>query len=71
MVELPSFPKEKTSIFIISGILLYLGSSYLNILKSDSATLGIWMGVLLILIGAIAQIKNWFYYWEQKTKKSS
>ncbi len=62
---LPEIPKSKTLGFLFIGSLLYLGSTYLNNQYSGSATLGIWLGILLIVIGIFAQITNWEIYWKK------
>ena len=58
-------PETKTLGFLLLGILLYLGSIYLN--ASDSLD---WAATLIsaILIGfaLVAQIKNTFLYWEDR-----
>jgi hypothetical protein len=56
-------PEKKTSLFLIAGVVLYLGSAYLNTLKVDLANLiGLFLGGLLIVISIIAQIKLWYRY---------
>ena len=58
-------PETKTLGFLFLGILLYLGSIYLN--ASDSLY---WAATIIsaILIGfaLVAQIKNTFLYWEER-----
>jgi len=61
MSALPAIPKRTTSAFAFIGVILYLGSTYLNILEKDSATLGIWGGILLIVIATIFQIIIWIW----------
>lgn len=68
-MAIPEWPDKKTSIFVVSGIVLYLGSSYLNVLKADSGTWGVWIGLLLIVVATAAQIKNWFDYWNKKLQE--
>ena len=61
MSALPQIPKRTTSAFLFLGILLYLGSTYMNFLKEDSAVLGIWIGITLIAIAIIFQIATWIF----------
>ena len=68
MVNLPEIPKSKTLGFLFLGIVLYLGSTYLNMLKPDSAIIGIAFGIGLIIIGMFAQINNWIIYWNKKSR---
>lgn len=59
-------PKQKTTAFLFIGTIFFLGSSYLNFLKEPSAFIGIFLSALVIIITLIAQIINWFYYWDNK-----
>jgi hypothetical protein len=63
VVNIPEIPKSKTLGFLFLGIILYIGSSYLNILKADSSDIGIFFGIGIIVIASIAQIINWILYW--------
>ncbi len=65
-LSLPEIPSSKTLGFAFLGILLYLGSTYLNILKSDSATFGLWLGIILIIVALFAQIINWVIFWNDQ-----
>lgn len=68
-MELPQIPKSKILGFIFLGILLYLGSLYLNILKVGIADIGVGFGLLLIGLGMVAQIINWRIYFSNKIKR--
>lgn len=58
-------PETKTLGFLLLGILLYLGSIYLN--ASDSlywaATI---VSAILVGFALVAQIKNTLLYWEER-----
>ena len=58
-------PETRTLGFLFLGILLYLGSIYLN--AGDSlywaATI---MSAILIAFALVAQIKSSFLYWEER-----
>ncbi|MHB8602006.1 MAG: hypothetical protein ACYC6W_09625 [Nitrosotalea sp.] len=64
-INLPKISDKKTIAFVSLGIILYLGSAYLNILKTSSADIGVYSGIGLIILGSLAQIKNWLIYWKK------
>lgn len=57
--------ESKSLGFLFLGIVLYLGSSYLNVLKGHSANFGVYLSIFIILIASISQIVNWFRYWQR------
>lgn len=64
-MNMPEIPKSKTLGFVFLGIILYIGSSYLNILKSNSSDIGMYLGLAMIIGASIAQIVNWIRYWKK------
>lgn len=66
MVKLPEIPVKKTTAFLFLGILLYLGSAYLNILQGGSASLGIPISEAVMAIAILAQVINWLGFWHKK-----
>ena len=66
MWGIPEIPSSKILAFTFFGIILYIGSSYLNILQSDSSVIGMYFGLGLIVIGTIAQILSWIRYFNKK-----
>jgi|GEM_PF-3426386 len=60
----PAIPEGKILGILYSGILLYLGSSYLNIMKVNSADVGLYISMILIAIALVFQGKNSKLYWE-------
>ena len=71
MVNMPEIPSSKTLAFVFLGVILYLGSLYLNNLESDFSTIGASFGLGLIIIGTIVQILHWIQYFRKKYKESS
>ncbi len=69
MVKIPEIPESKPLAVIFLGIVLYIGTSYLNVLASVSIDAGILFGLGLIVIGIIAQIINWVLYFYERIKK--
>lgn len=65
MVNLPEIPKSKTLGFLFFGVVLYLGSTYMNIQQPDSANSGIAISFILIFFGIFAQGMNWIIYWQK------
>ena len=65
MVNIPEIPKKKTIAFASLGIILYIGSSYLNILKTGSGDIGVYLGIGLIVVSTLAQIINWIRFWKE------
>ena len=59
------FSKKMPS-FLALGIILYFGSTYLNILKENIATLGQVLGIIIIIIAFIVQIISWYRYFRKK-----
>lgn len=65
-LHIPKISEKKTIAFASLGIILYLGSVYLNILKTSSAAdIGMYSGIGLIILASLAQIKNWLIYWKK------
>jgi len=60
MSDIQKWPERKTAMFLLMGIILYLGSAYLN------SYWGLWIGFVVILISIIAQIINWYFYFDNK-----
>lgn len=65
-MTLPEIPSSKTLAFVFFGVILYIGSSYLNILEPNSSIVGIYFGLGLIVIGTCAQIIIWKRYFNKK-----
>lgn len=65
-INLPDMLKKKTTGFLFLGILLFLGSSYINTLKTGSADFGIYTSIVIIFISIFAQFINWLKFWRKK-----
>ena len=52
-------PESKILGVMFLGIILYLGSAYLNLLKINSAYIGVGIGLILIISAFIVQILSW------------
>jgi hypothetical protein len=63
-------PEKKTSMFLFGGVILYLGSVYLNTLKPDSAWWGVLIGIGLIVLAASVQIALWVLFIKRKIKEN-
>jgi len=61
-----NLPDKKTTSFLLLGIVLYLGSSYLNTLKPHSADLGIIASFVIIGFSFGAQCLNWLNFWTKE-----
>lgn len=61
--------KKKTTGFLFLGIILFLGSTYFNMLKENSADIGVHFSIIIIIISIIAQLINWLIYWGKELKK--
>lgn len=65
-MKLPEIPAKKTTAFLFIGVLLYLGSTYLNIMQSGSASLGVPISEIVMVIAILAQVINWLGFWHKK-----
>jgi len=61
-VPIPPIPRKTTPAFALIGVMLYLGSTYLNTLKENSADIGIGIGIAMIFFALIFQIIFWVVY---------
>lgn len=65
-VEINKLFESKVLGILLLGIILYLGSVYLNIQKENSAEIGIYFSEALILVSFIFQIIMWTRYLDRK-----
>ncbi|NQV39926.1 MAG: hypothetical protein HQ505_05230 [Nitrosopumilus sp.] len=68
MLDGIKIPESKMLGFAFFGVVLYLGSTYLNIQQHESANLGVGLGIFLITISIDFQIISWKIKYISKPK---
>ena len=61
-MSVPPIPRKTTPAFALIGVILFLGSTYLNTIKENSADIGIGIGIAMIFFALFFQIMFWLVY---------
>lgn len=65
-MSIPEIPSSKVLGFLFFGVILYIGSTYMNIIKPNFGLIGVWLSIILIVIAIIVQVGIWIQYFRKR-----